>query len=54
MRIEDKKSEITKVCPMLIMDKIKDKYKKNKLMDYSNTHVIGNYNATIYRPNDDK
>ena len=54
VKIEDTKAEIIKKYPMLVGDKEKEQLKANELLDASNTHVIGNFNACIYKPSKEK
>lgn len=51
IKIKDTKSEIVKSYPMLVGDKLKEGFKPNELMNVENTHILGNFNLSLYKPN---
>ena len=51
IKILDTKSEIVKSYPMVVGDKLKEGFKPNELMNVSNTHILGNFNHSLYKPN---
>jgi hypothetical protein len=51
VKLWDTKSEILKSYPMMVGDKLKEGIKPNELMNVTNTHILGNFNLSLYKPN---
>jgi hypothetical protein len=53
VKIIDKEGSIIDTYPMLIHNKLSDKFTPIEGIHTTNSHVLGHFNSTIYKPNEE-